>query len=78
MTTLSDWVCSDCGDNTDLEYYMVHDYIWDEFGEDPFLCIGCLEQRMGRELTSGDFTDCPLNQVDMGWNKSERLRDRLT
>jgi hypothetical protein len=26
-----------------------------------FLCIGCLEKRLGRELTAEDFPDCPIN-----------------
>lgn len=56
---------------------MVRDDIWETFGADPFLCIGCLENRMGRELDGGDFSDCLLNEVDMGWVKSARLVDRL-
>lgn len=56
---------------------MVADEIWNEFGCDPLLCIGCLESRMGRELDRSDFTDCMLNEVDMGWEKSARLVDRL-
>lgn len=56
---------------------MVHDEIWERFGVDPLLCIGCLENKMGRQLDRSDFTDCPLNEVDMGWDKSARLVDRL-
>lgn len=71
-----DWSCADCGTDTQNEYYMVWDYIWEQFGCDPFLCIGCLEGRMGRELWGGDFTHYAVNTVNMG-NKSDRLIDRL-
>lgn len=27
------------------------------------LCIGCLEQRLGRTLTRADFVDCRLNDI---------------
>lgn len=74
---MTDWDCAICGSDTQLEYYMVHDEIWKQFGVDPLLCLGCLESRMGRELDSSDFTDCLLNEVDMGWDKSPRLVDRL-
>ena len=39
-----------------------------------FLCIGCLEQRIGRKLARTDFTDCRINNPD-GF-KSARLRSR--
>jgi hypothetical protein len=39
-----------------------------------FLCIGCLEARLGRTLTPGDFTDCPLNVPSP--NDTPRLRSR--
>lgn len=71
-----DWGCAECGVNTREEYYMVHDYLWEEFGREPFLCIGCLEDKLGRELWSGDFTHWPVNNVNQ-WEKSDRLIDRL-
>lgn len=46
------------------EWYMVHDDVWVSAGmERPsesgggFLCIGCLEERLGRTLTPADFID---------------------
>ena len=39
------------------------------------LCIGCLEERLGRTLTRADFTDCRLNDPDKF--RSARLRSRL-
>lgn len=73
-----EWDCTSCGVNTELEYYMVHDSMWDQHGVGHgLLCIGCLEARLERQLTANDFTDCILNTVDMGWAKSERLVSRL-
>ena len=52
------------------EWYSVWDYLWQEAGmpseneqlwSSGFLCIGCLEKRLGRELTAEDFPDCPIN-----------------
>lgn len=74
---MSSWDCEICHADTREEYYMVHDDIWERYGMDPFLCIGCLEERMGRKLTFYDFTHCLLNELDMGWRKSARLLDRL-
>jgi hypothetical protein len=69
------------------EWYMVHDSVWLAAGmpkREPmmgykspggFLCIGCLEARLGRTLTPRDFTDTPVNRPDR-WN-SPRLNARL-
>jgi hypothetical protein len=69
--------CVDCGyDTLHNEYYMVKHSLWCEFGAHrDMLCIGCLENRIGRLLTYEDFLNCPLN-ADMGI-KSARLLDRL-
>lgn len=59
---------------------MVTDDLWElateDFGGDGMLCIGCLENRLGGHLTSDDFTDCPLNTINL-ITGSTRLRDRL-
>ena len=65
------------------EYYMVNDSVWSKTGVGPhggMLCIGCLEKRLGRRLTSRNFTDCPLNwrNVLVPGYSSERLLSRLT
>jgi hypothetical protein len=76
--------CLDCQVETSLtergrndEWYMVHNHIW--LKANPLgtgkICIGCLEQRIGRRLTPGDFTDCALNNYPRG---SKRLISRLT
>lgn len=63
-------LCEDCGVNTfDIdEYYMVKDEIWFSVCDDVYgmLCIGCLEERLGRRLTPTDFMDCKL----MDWKVS--------
>ena len=71
--------CAACGVNTlhINEYYMVTDEVWEAAwpGKRGMLCIGCLENRLGRELTAKDFTDAPINR---GYFKySERLAARL-
>lgn len=71
--------CKDCGINTlySGEYYMVEDYIWDATqAGSGMLCIGCLENRIGRKLQSSDFSNAPLNKDGFGM-KSERLQKRL-
>jgi hypothetical protein len=73
--------CTDCGVRTTprsspsrpidgtWEWYMVHDHVW-QAAHAPsrgYLCIGCLERRIERALTPGDFppyrvnTPCPLD-----------------
>jgi hypothetical protein len=46
--------CADCGADTfedNHEYYMISDDLWQTAGADEgFLCIGCLETRLGRQL----------------------------
>jgi hypothetical protein len=78
--------CCDCGVDTNAigEWYMVLDQVWREAwpGQQiqrsspgsQILCIGCLEQRIGRTLGSDDFTAVPINVID---SQSERLADRL-
>jgi hypothetical protein len=59
------------------EWYMVHNEVWERAGmKRGFLCIGCLEKRIGRRLRSADFTDAPVNNSHP-WNTA-RLRDRLS
>lgn len=73
-------VCMDCGCGTRSEYYHVHDRVWVQANPaiDGMLCIGCLESRLGRQVTREDFSDAPIN-VDSAWawDHSARLRDRL-
>jgi hypothetical protein len=70
------------------EWYMVHDHVWEQawagrrkswhcLPGQQILCIGCLEQRIGRSLMRCDFTDAPVNDP-LDRTHSKRLRDRLT
>jgi hypothetical protein len=72
--------CNDCATPTmQSEYYMVNDAIWRAATKSQrvhFLCIGCLEGRLGRELTAADFTGCQLNTAPEQ-PRSARLRARL-
>jgi hypothetical protein len=68
------------------EYYMVRNRVWAEAGMrtglvhpysgGDYLCIGCIERRIGRKLQFADFTDVPVNDPDDPW-KTRRLRSRL-
>lgn len=70
--------CLSCRENTRDEYYMVRNDLWNLVvpGKKGMLCIGCLEDRIGRRLVPNDFTDLPVNRLDFNY-KSDRLRDRL-
>jgi hypothetical protein len=73
------------------EWYMVNNEVWEQAWSgrrrsqyvipgsggliDEFLCIGCLEKRIGRTLCRTDFIDAPINRF---LNNSDRLLDRLT
>lgn len=79
-----EYPCDDCGLSTAPvtgvdEWYTVTDDVWAEAGasEDGILCIGCLEQRLGRQLLQQDFLNAMLNRPDYG-NHSDRLISRLT
>jgi len=53
--------CIDCGKCTHCsgEYYMVRDALWEAAGiapEGSMLCLADLERRIGRTLTTNDFT----------------------
>jgi hypothetical protein len=76
--------CLDCGVETFAigEAYMVHDELWRAacpWNADgrmfDFLCVGCLEKRIGRRLVARDFKDAPINCLHP--TNSRRLRDRL-
>jgi len=73
--------CKDCKKTTIHEYYMVWDRVWKRSDMKPdggMLCIGCLEQRLGRKVTQKDFLPILLNQPHApGFAKSRRLLNRL-
>lgn len=57
--------CVDCrvcvvADTGDVENFMVRDDIWPAV--DGFLCVACLESRLGRPLTGADLDlSLPIN-----------------
>lgn len=55
--------CVDCGVPTcPYEFFQVHDLILRQAGApNGSLCIGCLEDRLGRELIPADFPPLPIN-----------------
>jgi len=69
--------CIDCDVNTAAigEDYMVTDEVWRKANpiSHGFLCVRCLERRLGRELEPGDFIDVPVSRTQ--W-RSELLRRR--
>lgn len=75
-------ICTDCSVETSsragiAEWYMVEHHVWHlaTSNYNDILCIGCLENRLGRKLVPEDFSPVPLNFPD--FPKSERLADRL-
>lgn len=76
--------CADCDFDTKTEYYMLEHDLWLKVNNgrrQGFLCIGCVEKRLGRELNAFDFLDAPVNQLAqhprMRFHRSERLLNRL-
>jgi hypothetical protein len=78
------FICMDCGIDTNeiREYFMVEDHLWKQNVPEyhGFLCIGCLESRIGRKLDKNDFpAHLPINDPDgFFFPHSDRLRTRLT
>lgn len=75
---VTDWRCLDCGaDMREVdEYYLVHDELWLSVVPEKagHLCIGCLENRLGRELAARDFAGKGSIRPRM----TDRLRNRLS
>ena len=80
--------CCDCslGTNVAREWYMVKPKVWElawcgrrkswhNVPGQSILCIGCLEQRIGRTLCAQDFANAVVN--DPEGDISDRMRDRL-
>lgn len=74
-------LCQDCGINTIDEMYWVWDQIWEEAHGDRFLCVGCLEKRLGRTLGREDFNciweAAVLVNYSPWFPRSERLKARI-
>lgn len=78
-----DMICVDCHVDTEAicEFFHVHDDVWAAatagrgVPEGNVLCIGCVEARLGRQLTARDFTNA---RVNLFGKHSARLKNRLT
>lgn len=74
------FLCLDCGVDTGKihEHYFIKTDTWlSVVGTNRgMLCIGCLEARLSRKLTSQDFTSCTINNPKFE-AKSVRLLNRL-
>ncbi|MBA8881664.1 hypothetical protein FHW16_005409 [Phyllobacterium myrsinacearum] len=74
------FICVDCSVDTceSNEYYMVQDAVWKEAGMTPdggMLCLGCLEDRLKRQLKPHDFPDYPINHGV--FPRFDRMMNRL-
>lgn len=67
--------CVGCGVHTIKigEFYMVHADAWPLDPLGGMLCIGCLEEGIGRRLSPADFSDVAINRDGCA---SARLRSR--
>jgi hypothetical protein len=77
---LAAYACNDCGSNVVEigEFYMLRPEIWGAqlgLDRDDNLCIGCLEKRLGREVSLQDM--CGIPQEPFMKPISVRLTERL-
>lgn len=74
------WLCLDCRVDTGKigEHYFLNTAIWVSVVGSKYgmLCIGCIEQRLGRKLQPSDFTNAYINSPKHA-SKSVRLLNRL-
>jgi hypothetical protein len=75
--------CKDCGvDTRRTDFYMVHTWLWDKYvpedAGETFLCVLCLEKRIGRKLRKDDFGNFMTNsrKVQMS-NAGPILKSRM-
>lgn len=80
MASRQKWLCLDCKEDTGKmhEHYFVKTEVWMQAHHSirGMLCVGCLEQRVGRPLCREDFTDASINNPSL-FPMSDRLRSRL-
>jgi hypothetical protein len=81
------FVCDDCNTvlatrsgfgGRDFDWFMVKDKVWQHGqldGACRFLCVGCLENRLGRKLKADDFRRSA--KVNFVGQKSPKLRRRM-
>jgi hypothetical protein len=75
------FLCMDCRVDTGKlgEHYMLVDATWNKIHNSNvgMLCIGCVEVRLGRQLTRVDFNTSHVNRPAAGKFFSTRLMNRL-
>jgi hypothetical protein len=74
--------CGDCGVRVFEcgEYYSLRDSVWKSVArKSEMLCVGCIEERLGRLLVNRDFRPCPLtDEIPLNpRNYSARLISRV-
>lgn len=75
--------CLDCSKDTVKlkEHFYVTKEVWNRVhsSERGFLCVECLETRLGRVLCKADFTDATINNPrQKGVQMSALLLNRIT
>lgn len=75
------FLCMDCRVDTGRinEHYMLVDSTWNKIHGSKFgmLCIGCVENRLGRALNPSDFNNSHVNNPRL-YPMSARLLNRIT
>jgi hypothetical protein len=74
----TDFRCVDCRIDTSTigECYWLHGHVWAKVKADGCLCIGCVEKRLGRQLTRQDFDLTDIRNQPIV-HQAKRLRDRF-
>lgn len=81
MSKRRKFLCLDCHVDTGKigEHYMLKDDVWLTIhgSKNGMICLGCVEKRLGRCLTSDDFNDSHVNRPQAGKVMSARFVNRL-
>ena len=70
--------CMDCAQDVSYEFFVIHNDLWEQAVGDHrlgWICVPCLERRLGRQLTREDFKLCPANVTT--FRKTQRVLDRM-
>jgi hypothetical protein len=56
--------CADCGRRMNKHHdSWINDDLWSKYGNNGgYLCLVCIERRIGRPLARADFPDAPCNE----------------
>jgi hypothetical protein len=70
--------CEGCGRSCRDEYYMLRSELWQKVCRfNDTLCIGCVEDRLGRKLVPTDFNLEDTHNLIKLWPPARRLKERL-